>query len=236
MKPLELFVISGANGAGKSTLSQTFVPPGTDIFDGDKEMLKLKQLYSGTDSGTLYEAVNDIVFNDRKQQAIATGKDFAFETNFRTEDVMQTVAQFKEKGYQTNMIFLGLSSVEASINRVNMRVSAGGHYVDAENVNKNYTGGLQNLVKFYDQFDHVDILESSIERDAPFKITALIAINKGIIVAQAEKLPHWAVMIPKDIQLKQEIKVKEQLQLERQKQKEKKNLNKDKDINRGMSM
>ncbi|WP_113662375.1 AAA family ATPase [Pedobacter nanyangensis] len=197
MRPLQLYVLCGPNGAGKSTLSETFVPPSTDIFDGDREMALLRHQYPMTDSGTLYEAANGIIFDKRKENAITSGSDFAFETNFRTAQVMESVRQFRDAGYETRMIFIGLPSIEASIDRVNMRVKAGGHFVDAENVNKNFTGGLENLVRFYDGFDSVDLLESTIDQNEPFKVAALMTIKNGVVVARAEKLPEWAMKIPK---------------------------------------
>jgi predicted ABC-type ATPase len=214
MKPLQLYVLSGPNGAGKSTLSGTFVPPGTDIFDGDKEMAILKHQYPMTDSGTLYEAANGIVFQKRKDNAITGRNDFAFETNFRTEEVMDSVRQFKDAGYEVRMIFIGLPSVEASINRVDMRVKAGGHFVDVENVNKNFIGGLKNLTKFYDQFDSVDILESTIGHNEPFKMNSLLTIKKGIISAAIEKLPDWALAIPEAIERKHQIDIQNQIKKE----------------------
>jgi predicted ABC-type ATPase len=220
MKPLQLYVLSGPNGAGKSTLSETFVPPGTDIFDGDKEMALLKHQYPMTDSGTLYEAANGVVFNNRKEKAMASGNDFAFETNFRTKEVMDTVKQFKEKGYETRMIYIGLPSVEASLNRVDLRVKAGGHFVDAINITKNYTAGLENLVRYYDHFDSVDILESSIVHNAPFKMTALMTIKHGLIAAVADQLPNWAQKIPEAIEFKHAQEITGQLNLEKEKQKD----------------
>jgi len=205
MEPLQLYVLAGPNGAGKSTLSETFVPPGTDIFDGDKEMAILKLQYPMTDSGTLYEAANDIVFQKRKRSAILEGRDFALETNFRSEELMKSVNQFKKSGYQTRLIFIGLPSLEASINRVDMRVRAGGHFVDVDNVSKNFSRGLDNLVKFYDHFDSVDILESTIDINEPFKISALMSIKAGTITATAEKLPNWVKRIPVAIDTKKKL-------------------------------
>lgn len=235
MKPLQLYVLSGPNGAGKSTLSETFVPPGTDIFDGDKELAILKHQYPMTDSGTLYDAANSVVFQTRKNKAITAGTDFAFETNFRSKDVMDSVEQFKQSGYQTNLIFIGLPSIEASINRVDMRVKAGGHFVDADNVNKNYTGGLTNLVKFYDQFDSVDILESTIGQNEPFKISSLMTLKKGIITAMAANLPDWVNKIPESIERRHQQQIQAQIdQQKEQKEELKKSQDRGKGYGRGI--
>ncbi len=67
MEQPELFVFAGPNGAGKSTLSSSMVPPGTPIFDGDKEFILLKKQFPGLDSGNLYDAVNGHLFSDWKE-------------------------------------------------------------------------------------------------------------------------------------------------------------------------
>lgn len=74
MKSLQLYVLCGPNGAGKSTPSESFVPPGTDIFDGDREMSILKDQYPMTDSGTLYAAANGVIFQRRKGKCHYPGK------------------------------------------------------------------------------------------------------------------------------------------------------------------
>ncbi|WP_316735456.1 zeta toxin family protein [Pedobacter aquatilis] len=212
MNPLQLYVLAGPNGAGKSTLSETFVSPGTDIFDGDKEMASLRHQYPMTDSGTLYDAANGIVFQKRKEHAITTGNDFAFETNFRTADVMDSVKQFKKAGYQTRLIFIGLPSLTDSLFRVDVRVKAGGHFVDAENVGKNFSGGLENLVNYYDKFSSVDVFESTMEQSSPFKMNALLTIKNGIVTAQAENLPEWVMRLCNEIDKKHEQEIRSQVQ------------------------
>lgn len=156
---------------------------------------------------------------------------FAFETNFRTAQVMESVKQFRDAGYETRMIFIGLPSMEASVNRVNMRVKAGGHFVDAENVNKNFKGGLENLERFYDQFDSVVIFESTIDWNGPFKVAGLLTIKNGVMVAKAEKLPDLVMKIPRKIERKLQQEIQDRLS-------KRKDLGKgmDRDNDRGLGM
>lgn len=212
MNPLQLYVLAGPNGAGKSTLSETFVPPGTDIFDGDKEIALLRHKYPMTDSGDLYDAANGIIFQTRKEYAIAAGNDFAFETNFRTKEVMESVKQFENAGYETRLIFIGLPTIEDSLSRVQMRVKAGGHFVDADNVGKNFSGGMENLISFYDRFTSVDVFESSMEQESPFKMNSLVTIKYGIITAQAENLPNWVMRLSNEIDSKREQEIRSHIQ------------------------
>ncbi|MES2458757.1 MAG: zeta toxin family protein [Bacteroidota bacterium] len=225
----QLFVFAGPNGAGKSTLSEAFVSPGTFVFDGDKEILMLKQKFPETYSSNIFDAVNGHVFEGLKEKAISVKSDFGFETNFRVKDVMNTVNQFKKAGYQTRLIFIGLDSLQASIDRVNLRVKNGGHFVDIANITANYHNGMDNLVRYYRDFDSVLLLDTH----SSFKLTPLLAIEKGVITEQAQALPDWANAIPLDIQKGIEFKQQRALELENE---QKKVQNRDQDRSRGLSI
>jgi len=210
----QLYVFAGGNGAGKSTLSEAFVPPGTTVFDGDKEIALLKIQFPETDSSNIYNAVNGHIFDNLKEKAINAQSDFGFETNFRVKDVMDTVNQFKQAGYETRLIFFGLDSLQASIDRVNLRVKNGGHFVDINNITINYKNGLENLAKYYKNFDSALLLDTH----SSFKLTPLIRIENGIITEQVTELPDWAKVIPLGIQ--QEQQLEQQRITEEQQQKE----------------
>ena len=115
MKLPQLFVFAGPNGAGKSTLSATMLPLGTPVFDGDKELALLRKQFAGIDSGNLYDAVTGHIFPDWKNEMQAKHIDCAVETNFRSADVINTVNEFKNKGYEAQLIYFGLDSLEASV-------------------------------------------------------------------------------------------------------------------------
>jgi predicted ABC-type ATPase len=149
MEQPKLFVFAGPNGAGKSTLSATMLPSGTPVFDGDKELALLRQQFPGIDSGNLYDAVNGHIFSSWKERVQQKRIDCAFETNFRSADVMNTVREFKDKGYEPQLIYFGLDSLDASIERVKARVAMGGHDVTLDNITTNYKEGLNNLEKYF---------------------------------------------------------------------------------------
>lgn len=174
MEQPELFVFAGPNGAGKSTLSSSMVPPSTPVFDGDKEFMLLKKQFPGLDSGNLYDAVNGHVFSDWKETMQGRNATCAFETNFRTEDIMKSVNEFKLKGYSSRLFFFGLDEIAISFERVRLRLAKGGHDVSADNIKANYEQSLINLQKYYRAFD-------------------------GKLVEQAPNLPQWVNRIALDM-------------------------------------
>jgi predicted ABC-type ATPase len=195
-----LYVIAGPNGAGKSSLSVVLLPDGVRSFDGDLELQNLKTNFPDTDEAQLLSHVIDVLFPAAKERAIGENKDFAYETNFATEQVMDTVQSFQDKGYQTELIYIGLPSLDQSISRVKLRVLEGGHQVSMENIRHNYKVGLENTAKYMDRFDRVLILENPMTNK--ISIPKMLAIyQRGKLVQQAKDLPSWAKKItePKSV-------------------------------------
>lgn len=188
----QLYVFAGPNGAGKSSFSGQLLGPDIPVFDGDKEFAKLKIVFDATDSGTLYDAVNGHIFDDWKSLQISRKADCAFETNFRSADVMASVEFFKRNGYETSLYFFGLDSLQSSIERVRLRVAEGGHQVSLENITTNYEEGLKNLILFFNHFDRVYLIQNFAEIDEPALFTPLMNIENGLLIEQADLLPDWA--------------------------------------------
>lgn len=218
MEQPKLFVFAGPNGAGKSTLSATMLPPGTPVFDGDKELALLRQQFPGLDSGNLYEAVNGHVFSDWKDQVQARKMDCAFETNFRSADVMNTVNEFKTKGYEARLVYFGLDNLDASVERVKVRVAMGGHDVTLDNISANYNEGLKNLQNHFRDFDEVLLVRSFAADDQlTLKFHPYLKIEKGQVKEQAEQIPDWANKLVQSI-------LTHEAQLLAEKQKQQQNL------------
>jgi len=189
-----LYVIAGPNGAGKSTFSDALLPDAVHSFDGDLELKNLKTKFPDTDEAQLFSHVTDVLFPAAKEKAMRENKDFAYETNFATEEVMDTVQSFQDKGYQTELIYIGLPSTLEAIARVKQRVKHGGHFVSAENIRYNYKAGLENAGKYLDRFDRAMILENAVSNKVT--VPKMLAIYQhGKLVQQAKDMPSWAKKI-----------------------------------------
>jgi predicted ABC-type ATPase len=193
----QLYVFAGPNGAGKSTLSASMLDEGTPVFDGDKEFARLRQLFDTTDSGDLYDAVNGHVFDNWKTAQIELKRDCAFETNFRSAEVMNSVNLFKQQGYEVHLLFFGLETIVASVDRVKLRVAGGGHFVSLENIKANYTEGLKNLGRFFRDFDSVSLLHNFAARANEAQIKPVMKIEKGLVIEQAAGQPDWVQQFTK---------------------------------------
>ncbi|RKR80155.1 putative ABC-type ATPase [Mucilaginibacter gracilis] len=181
----QLLFVAGPNGAGKSTFSKELSEPGAIIFDVDKVIARIEAQSPHMPKKQVYQEATEVFFK-QATAAINDKQHFTLETNFRDENLVDIVAEFKRYGYATNMIYLTLESINLSIYRVNQRVKNGGHDVDYKNIELNYDLGLEYLEKFADRFDNLEIIDAS---GPGFQLRSLLRI-------QDQKLKH----VSKDLQ------------------------------------
>jgi predicted ABC-type ATPase len=187
-----LFVVAGPNGSGKSLFSKELTESDYEVFDGDKHMAELVKKFPETGSEALWSHVNNHLFQEQKQTAIDSGHNYAFETNFSATDPMASVHEFQKAGYETHLIFMGLNSLEESIQRVAYRVMAGGHKVSEESIRYNYEHGFKNLYKYFKYFDSVTLFDNSIAGiDEMMVPQEILHIIKQAIHLQTKVYPDW---------------------------------------------
>jgi len=182
----QLTIVGGPNGAGKSTYSGGLSPMGAFVFDADIITARVAaRLPPDVPVESIYFAVQS-VFLDFVEEAIKKKQHFTIETNFRDNELMDTIARFKQNGYDTSMIYLTLNDVEQSIDRVTQRVSTGGHFVDEASIRYNFEEGLKNLEYFSDRFDNLEIIEVS---KRPGQLRTLLKIKEQQLIYLSDDLP-----------------------------------------------
>jgi len=182
----QLTIVGGPNGAGKSTYSGGLSPMGAFVFDADIITARVAaRLPRDVPVESIYFAVQS-VFLDFVEEAIKKKQHFTIETNFRDNELMDTIARFKQNGYDTSMIYLTLNDVEQSIDRVTQRVSTGGHFVDEASIRYNFEEGLKNLEYFSDRFDNLEIIEVS---KRPGQLRTLLKIKEQQLIYLSDDLP-----------------------------------------------
>lgn len=165
MKP-QFFILAGPNGAGKSTYGHEHVPKGTPIFNGDLVYAELLQKYPDYDPEKLKGGVPARLEKER-DEAIAQGKDFAFESNYSNDLAIEITETFKNARYETNLIYFGLDDVETASLRVDTRVALGGHFIDTDEIIFNYEEGIKLVKENMHRYDRVEFVDTSIKGIAP---------------------------------------------------------------------
>ncbi len=157
MRP-EFTVIAGPNGAGKSRLSSYYIR--CKSFDGDLLALNLRkehpQWKEDWIGGTVAEELEK-----QKNNAIIAHKDFAFETNFSNDLVLNMIQEFKDAGYKITLFYFGLATLDDSTYRVMQRKMFGGHDVANEIIKYNFYEGIQRVQQNLHLFDNITFVDGN---------------------------------------------------------------------------
>lgn len=154
----EFTVIAGPNGAGKSRLGSFYSR--VKAFDGDKLALTLRNNHPDWKPSWIDGTVITTLMKEAKE-AIANGRDYAFETNFSSPLALKLMNDFKDSGYKLSLIYFGLTSVDASVQRVLQRQITGGHDVEKSVIDYNYHEGIKQVRENLGRFENILFVDGS---------------------------------------------------------------------------
>ncbi len=155
-----LYVIAGCNGAGKTTASFTILP---EIIHC-KEFVNADEIAKGLSpfqpEKVAFESGR--IMLHRIDELLQNGESFAFETTLSTRSYKGKLLKAKENGYTVTLLFFWLKNIELAKERVNVRVSEGGHNIPSDVIARRYKTGLRNLFEIYlDVVDGALIFDNS---------------------------------------------------------------------------
>ncbi|MDR1499737.1 MAG: zeta toxin family protein [Tannerellaceae bacterium] len=144
-----LYVISGCNGAGKTTASYTILPEMLKCkeFVNSDEIAKGLSPFNADSIAVAVEAGR--IMHKRIKELIAAGETFALETTLATRSVVKLMQGAQEKGYYVTLLYLWLNTPDLAVERVKMRVAAGGHNIAENTIRRRYGSGIRNLFELY---------------------------------------------------------------------------------------
>lgn len=178
-----LTIIAGPNGAGKSTFTratqESLLFP---VIDPDTEARRVRP-----DDPAAAQIAGGKQAIKRARAYLENNQSFAVETTLSGNTYLRMMAEAKRKGWQVNLIYVGVDNVQTSIERVAQRVAAGGHNVPSEDIRRRYARSLANLVVAIQQADSTSIFDNSTKRGH----RQLLTIAQGRVTEQASELPEW---------------------------------------------
>jgi len=89
------------------------------------------------------------VMHKRIKELIAAGETFALETTLATRAVVKLIQEAQEKGYYVTLLYMWLNTPDLGVERVKMRVAAGGHDIAETTIRRRYKSGIRNLFELY---------------------------------------------------------------------------------------
>lgn len=141
------WIIAGPNGAGKTTFALEYLPKVArclHFINADHIAAGLSPLDPSSELATASR-----LFLREIKKAVVARKDFAFETTLSGRSYLKLIRELKESGWQVELIYLALPTVELSKLRVAERVLHGGHDIPVEDIERRFPKSLQNLFNVF---------------------------------------------------------------------------------------
>lgn len=163
----KIVMIAGPNGAGKTTFAKFLLPQLDGIFvylnaDELATQLKLSTIGAGREMLRLID------------HHVEQRDDIMLETTLAGNNYLRRIPQWQRQGYSVALFYLRLANIDASINRVSRRVSAGGHDIPQAIIRKRFQRSLdalrsvKNLVDDWYVFDSFEGQFQFAESRSPF--------------------------------------------------------------------
>ena len=168
-----LLIIAGDNGAGKSTAYENL----KDISNlyNDITFINPDVITKQTAQSLGYGSVNNlpkelqqIINIQAGKQALRIRKEsldkrinFGIETTASSESILRLIDKAHQQNYIVHIIYVLLNSAELHIQRVNQRVSKGGHSVDKEDIIRRYKRSIELLPEIMQKADCMVIYDNS---------------------------------------------------------------------------
>ena len=147
MADKNLYIIAGCNGAGKTTASFTILP---ELLNCN-EFINADEIARGLSPFQPEKASFEAgrIMLRRIDELLALGVDFAFETTLSTRSYTGTIREAQNKGYFVTLLFFWLDRISLAKERVEIRVSEGGHNIPPDVIERRYHRGIKNLFELY---------------------------------------------------------------------------------------
>ncbi len=147
MADKNLYIIGGCNGAGKTTASFTILP---EIILC-REFVNADEIARGLSpfqpEKVAFEAGR--IMLTRINELLKTNQTFALETTLATKSYKFKIEEAKKNGYTVTLLFFWLQNIELAKERVKVRVTEGGHFIEPDLIDRRYKKGIINLFDIY---------------------------------------------------------------------------------------
>lgn len=152
----KIVVFAGPNRSGKSTLYDQRKDGIPEILLSVNELVKSPSFSTIYDERTMYlSAVNHASF--LAQSLVEQGLSFSIETVFSSKIKLDFLEMAKQQGYELELVFVGTSSPQVNINRV----EEGPYDVAWLDIINRYEKSLQNLKRSWNLFSSIEVYDGS---------------------------------------------------------------------------
>lgn len=140
---LRALIIAGPNGSGKTTFAREFLPVEGNCPTFINADLIAEGLSPFRPESVAVEASRLMLEHIR--QMIAKREDFAVETTLAGRAYLRMIREWRELGYQVELMFLQLPSADLAVERVRQRALQGGHNIPELDIRRRFERGIENF-------------------------------------------------------------------------------------------
>ena len=143
------WIIAGPNGAGKTTFALGYLPKIVSCYHFINADLIAAGISPLVPERELISASRILL--SEIETRIQKEDDFAFETTLAGRSYLKLIKRLQQSGWQVELIYLALPSIEMSKARVAERVKHGGHHIPTKDIERRFSRSLNNL---FSDFSH----------------------------------------------------------------------------------
>lgn len=174
-------LVAGVNGAGKSTLYYLL---------HDIQNLPRVNMDEIVRSFGDWRNPSDVMRADKMavqqiKNHLDSGISFNQETTLCGNSVLRNIKTAKIRGYQIEVHYIGLETVELAKERVHQRMLAGGHGIPDEDIDRRYKESLLHMQQILSDCNRV------IFYDNTKQFRRFAVFENGIEVRVSAELPNW---------------------------------------------
>ena len=141
-------IIAGVNGTGKSSLRGVLEGEGANLG----WIVDPNQIAEQNGMNTVKAAKQALA---EIRSCLARSVSFTQETTLSGRQAEKTLIQARKEGYYVTLYYVGLSSAEESLQRIENRVRKGGHAIPPEDVRRRYAKRWEALERAMPYCDEV---------------------------------------------------------------------------------
>jgi predicted ABC-type ATPase len=151
-------VFAGVNGAGKSTLYNIADLRNAERVNTDEILEEAEGDWRNPKDAlqAMRKGINLI------NNYLADGISFCQETTLTGKRIFKVLETVKKSGYFIEMYYVGLESVDISIERVAKRVEMGGHGIPEDDLRRRFEVSQNNLKKSIGICDYIYVYDNSL--------------------------------------------------------------------------
>lgn len=175
-----LVIFAGPNGSGKSTITEQYFQDITELPYINADVIAKEKEISSLDAAI--EAAR------QRTEAIQNKQSFIMETVLSTREKIDLMNEAKAQGYHVRLMFITTQSPTINVDRVQNRVSKGGHDVPVDKTVSRYEKSMNLVAEAANIADSAFIFNNSFENPV---IIAEKNLEKGWSIYPQKPPSHW---------------------------------------------